>query len=435
MNPITKTVVDFLQSYDMNVEDVGFLSNLEIFLHEMELGLEGRESTLEMIPTFLSAANEVPSNTLVIVADAGGTNFRVASIYFDEKNSPVIQNLQKFTMPGVKKELSSTDFFEAMAVYFKDVLSLSDRIGFCFSYPVQMHPNKDGELIRFSKEIKAPEVVGQRVGENLTDAIVSMGFGTKKKIVILNDTVATLLAGVGYQNRTFSSYIGFILGTGTNTCYVEQNTNISKQGDLVPEGSMIINVESGGMGSIHRGKLDIMYDDTTVNPGVHQFEKMISGAYLGPLIFLVMEKAADDGLLSAQTAEAIKGLSDLETKDVDDFLTYPYGDNPLAMACRNGRQQDAQILFTIADRLIERAGKLAAINLSAVAIRSGQGTDPTRPICIVADGTTFYELKGLRPRVEFYLKQHLEDQRGIYTEIISVDNAPLIGAAIAGLTN
>jgi hexokinase len=44
-------------------------------------------------------------------------------------------------------------------------------------------------------------------------------------------------------------------------------------------------------------------------------------------------------------------------------------------------------------------------------------------------------MKGLKNRVEFYLKQYLENKLGIYYEIISVDNATLIGAAIAGLTN
>ncbi len=70
-----------------------------------------------------------------------------------------------------------------------------------------------------------------------------------------------------------------------------------------------------------------------------------------------------------------------------------------------------------------------------MAIKSGSGTDPSRPICIVAEGTTFYQMKGLKNRVEFYLKQYLENKLGIHYEIISVDNATLIGAAIAGLTN
>jgi hexokinase len=70
-----------------------------------------------------------------------------------------------------------------------------------------------------------------------------------------------------------------------------------------------------------------------------------------------------------------------------------------------------------------------------MAVKSGQGTDPTKPICIVAEGTTFYQMKDLKFLTEFYLKQYLENKLGIYYEIISVENATLIGAAIAGLTN
>ncbi|MHC5143124.1 MAG: hexokinase family protein, partial [Planctomycetota bacterium] len=262
-----------------------------------------------------------------------------------------------------------------------------------------------------------------------------MGAESEKGIVLLNDTVATLLAGVGYKKRTFSSYIGFILGTGTNACYVEKNQNISKESQFDSDGSMIVNTESGGVEGIHRGKLDIVFDQTTNNPGVHAFEKMISGAYLGPLALLIMKKAADDGLLSVQTADVIRSITDLDTKDLNDFMFYAFGDNPLAKACADGSSQDRQFLYTVSERLVERAAKLTAINLTAMAIKSQQGTDPVRPICIVAEGTTFYNMKNLRSGVEFYLKQYLENDRGIYTEIVMVENATLIGAAKAGLIN
>ena len=433
MSCIRHKAIDFLHSYGMDCCDVDFDANPEMFIEQMDKGLAGDQSTLEMIPTFLSASNEIPTDQPVIVADAGGTNFRIATVYFDQDNNPIIEKLEKFKMPGTEHELSRDDFFQSMAAYFHNVLSDSEQIGFCFSYPAHMQPNKDGRLVRFSKEIKAPEVIGELIGENLTEAIVSMRSGNKKSIVILNDTVATLLAGVGYKNRNFSSYIGFILGTGTNTSYIEHNAKISKQDGLANNGNMIINIESGNMGYIHRGKLDEVFDASTNNPGVYTFEKMISGAYLGPLTLLTMQQCAEDGLLCDQTSEAIRGLSDLDTKDLDDFMGYPYRDNPLAKAC--GSQEDAQLLYAIADRLIERAAKLTAINLSAAAIKTGQGADPTKPICVIADGTTYYHMKNLRSSVEYYLKQHLENERGIYTDIIHVENAPLIGAAIAGLTN
>ncbi|MHC4238214.1 MAG: hypothetical protein ACYSUC_00425 [Planctomycetota bacterium] len=85
--------------------------------------------------------------------------------------------------------------------------------------------------------------------------------------------------------------------------------------------------------------------------------------------------------------------------------------------------------------MVERAAKLTAVNLSSVVLKSSQGENPCSPVCIVAEGTVFYGLKSLRARVEYYLKEYLEDKKQRYYEIVNVENATLIGAAIAGLTN
>ena len=167
------TAADFLKSYEMDIEDVDFDRNLNAFLDQMDAGLAGQPSTLEMIPTFLSADNDVPTGKRVIVADAGGTNFRVATVYFDDNKKPVIENLKKDVMPGVEQSLTRDEFFAAAAEYFRHVASASKDIGFCFSYPTEMLPSKDGRLIRFVKEIKADEVIGELIGENLTAAMAS----------------------------------------------------------------------------------------------------------------------------------------------------------------------------------------------------------------------------------------------------------------------
>jgi len=435
MNTAKQKAIDFLRAYQMDPLDVDFESNLEAFSDQMARGLAGQLSTLDMIPTFLEAVNEIPVNQRVIVADAGGTNFRVATVYFDQNKKAVIENLQKFSMPAMDRQLSSREFFDAMAGYFRDVIAASEKIGFCFSYPVEILPNKDGRVIRFAKEIKAPEVVGQRVSENLNLAFIRMGVKTEKHIVLLNDTVATLLAGVGYNNRVFATYIGYILGTGSNCCYVERNVNITKRKDLDPNRRQIINTESGSMGMVHRGQIDLTFDASTINPCVHVFEKMFSGGYLGSLFLLTLRQACADGLLSNAVTQQIAQITEFSTRDMNEFMFYPQGDNLLAKACREGEREDVQLVYTIADRLVERAAKFSAINLSAMAKKTGQGTDPTCPICVVAEGTTFYLMKTLKTRVEFYLKYYLEDQYGIYTEIATVENATLIGAAIAGLTN
>jgi hexokinase len=435
MDKVKREVVRFLKSYQMDHLDVDIDANVESFLDEMKRGLEGKKSSLVMIPTYIETGAEVPSNKRVIVVDAGGTNFRVATVYFDDQKRPVIENLKLFKMPGIGQEVGKDEFFTIMAGYLKEVAAISDRIGFCFSYAVDMQPNKDGRLIRFSKEVKAPGVIGQLIGENLNKALAAAGLGGNKHMVLLNDTVVTLLAGCGYKNRSFGSYVGFILGTGTNCCYIEQNSRITKNKTLDSSRNMIINTESGGFAKCHRGKLDISYDKTTINPGAQKLEKMISGAYLGPLCLHVMKKACKEKLLSPAAAQAVLQISELDTKDLNYFMLYPFGDNILANACKNGTSDDTLAMCYLSDRLIERAAKLTAINLSAMAIGSGKGQTPTQPICIVAEGTTFYHLRNLKPRVDFYLKQYLENKRGVFHEIIGVDNATLIGSAIAGLTN
>ena len=78
---------------------------------------------------------------------------------------------------------------------------------------------------------------------------------------------------------------------------------------------------------------------------------------------------------------------------------------------------------------------MSAVNLSSVVLKSDKGQNPCYPVCITADGSTFYGLKTLRQKIEYYMKKYLVDSRGRWVEFVSVENAPLIGAAIAGLTN
>ena len=137
----------------------------------------------------------------------------------------------------------------------------SKHIGFCFSYPVEMFPDKDGRVLYFSKEIKAARS-GRPVDRRRPQrALGLLGSTHKQQIVLLNDTVATLLAGrVDAAGHTYDSYIGFILGTGTNTAYVEQNRNIAKAKNLPAGRSQIINIESGAFGGVPRGKVDLQLD-------------------------------------------------------------------------------------------------------------------------------------------------------------------------------
>jgi hexokinase len=330
-----------------------------------------------------------------------------------------------------------------------DIVDVSSSIGFCFSYPTEILPSKDGRLIRFCKEVKAKQVEGELIGENLVTAIEAAGYKGSKRVVILNDTVATLLAGISashgslggaksrqaFPNRAFDSYVGFILGTGSNCCYIESNRNIAKKSDLESDREQVINVESGSFQKAPRGKIDLMLDESTLDPGRYTFEKMFSGAYLGALCLKTLQEAGREGLFSKAVTEELLALKDLETKDVNSFMYFPEGDNPLAVSCSRGHEQDCIAVWYLLDALIERAAKLVAFLLSSVVLKTDKGKNPCTPVCITAEGTTFYELKSLKAKIDYYLKSYLEETHNRFVEIVRAENATLIGAAIAGLTN
>ena len=81
------------------------------------------------------------------------------------------------------------------------------------------------------------------------------------------------------------------------------------------------------MGRGYRGTLDVRFIKN-VNPGVNVFEKMISGAYLGPLCLFVLRQACRDGLFSKHAAAILNTLSDFDTKDMNMFLLYPLRRQP-----------------------------------------------------------------------------------------------------------
>ncbi len=429
--------VDFLKSCGMDFEEIDIPACVEVFTEEMKRGLKGKPSSLEMLPTYIEVEKGIPSEKSVIALDAGGTNFRVATLYFNEKKTPIIENYEKHSMPGIHSSVTKTQFFETIAHYVEHVVAKSDCIGFCFSYPTEMLPNRDGKTIQFSKEIKAQEVIGELLGENLISTLRRMGKKADHKVIVLNDTVATLLAGrSAFHKRTFDSFIGFILGTGTNSAYVEENSAIEKLTDLDSAKSQVVNTEFGGFGKAPRGSIDIAYDLSMQNPGEYTFEKMISGAYFGPLCLCTLRSAAEHGLFTMETKNRLGTLETLDTKEIGDYMLDPEsGDTPLANVLERGSKNDAQTAYHIIDRLIERAAKLSAVALSSVVIQSGKGKDPLHPVCITADGSTFYGLKSLKERVQFYMADFLRECKGHYYEFVKVENAPLIGAAIAGLTN
>jgi hexokinase len=416
----------------------GFVSASEIdsqsligaFISEMEKGLAGEESSLRMIPAYVGVNGRIPQGAKAAVLDAGGTNFRSAVVSIP----PKVEDRVNQPMPGSKGEVGEDEFYEAFASELKRVSGKATvaKYGWCFSYNADVTPALDARLNCWTKGIQAPSIVGQYVGSEL---LKRLGGG---EIAIVNDTVATLLAAKATEgDKVYSSYLGFILGTGTNTAYVEKNRNILKVQGLDPNGSMIINAESGSFDKIERSRFDLAMDAKTIDPGHNPFEKMIAGAYLGGIGLELYKAAAKAGLFSARAAAAIGGLGALETMDFDNFCAgfrKEGRDNPLDAVFAD--EADAKIAKRLGIPVFERAAMLTAVHLAAFVIKTGEGADASAPVAINADGSTYYKTRAIPfgETVEKALNDMLVRRRNIHFEITpQVDDAPMVGAAIAAM--
>lgn len=414
----------------VNHSDVNLIANA--ILDDMNKGLSGQKSDQDMILTYSLPPKSKVKNKSVIVIDAGGTNFRSCLVTFDENGNAIISDLEKTKMPATDKELSKKEFFNQIAKNLEHLKNKAESIGFCFSYPMTITQDGDGIVTGFSKEVKAPEVVGSKVGESLKQTLEEHGWNTIKTIRLLNDTVAALLAGAAISGKQkYSSFIGFILGTGMNAAYIQPQNP-----DFPGVNKQIVVCESGKNKNVIRSDFDIEFDKTTARPGEFYIEKCCSGAYLGPVSLIMLKTAAKEEIFSPYVCKKILELTSLSTVDIDSFLHEPYDTSSCLgrLMAESARDKDYDLLFQILDAMVERSARHAAAILSACVIQSQEGKIATKPVCILCNGTTFHKTYMLKERVCAYLDEVLTRERGLSWRIVSVDNDITLGTAISGVS-
>jgi hexokinase len=424
----------FLRANGMFHGDLDAPRCTQEFISEMSAGLAGRPSSLRMIPTFIEADVAIPAGQPVIAMDAGGTNLRVALIEFDAEGEPVLSAFEQHRMPGLNGEIPSDAFFEVLAGHVKKLAARASRCGLSFSYPAEILPSRDGKILSLSKELRVAGIVGELVGERLNCALRAAGVKKDLRFVVVNDTVGALLAGrAAHGSHRYCRYVGFVLGTGLNCAYVEANHHVGKRRDLPGDGRQIINVESGAYARVPRGAVDVAFDAQSAEPGCYHLEKAVSGAYLGPLALKTLQAAAAEGLFANGARECIEAWPRLETPELEPFLGGAGGTGLHAALCRLGNADDVASAADVVDHLLERAAKLAAVNMSAALLRSVPTGPADAPACITVDGSTFWRLRGYHERISAWVDRILAGR--MRYEIISVESAALVGAAVGGITN
>lgn len=371
-------------------------------MDEMGKGLRG-EGNIPMLPSYLSTGLRPTPGAACCVLDAGGTNLRAAAAVFDGEGECHLSHLSAAPMPGTEGNLTAEEFFRRLAD-MTTAIPRRERIGFCFSYNVLLNRTLDGVLEAWCKEVRVPDALGMPVGASLRKAV-----GTEcHRVNVLNDSVAALLWAA---SRHPDVRLGLILGTGINICYEESCANIPKvPGDLRAP-SMIISTEIGEFRGIPKSTFDRELIAVSDDPALAHAEKQCAGGYLGSLISLAWQRAAEEGVISPEFSGRTFPLPGISHYLAGEASPIPHDENAKA----------------IARTMIARAAKIAAILTAGAVLRcTKRGED----IAIAVEGSQFAKLTGFGGAFLSELAALL-NPRNITARIVQFESSCLKGAALA----
>ena len=388
-------IYEFLSRHGALPEQIQGPNAVDDLILAMEEGLGGR-GNIPMLPAFLSPQIAAPREESCCVVDAGGTNLRIAPARFDAEGRCHVGAFRKQPMPGSLGRISGEAFFNGLAQAVKES-GETERIGFCFSYNVDMDPDLDGRLIAWCKEIDVPDVVGVHVGAALREAL-----GEKCRVHVLNDSVAAMLGAVEPVK------VGIILGTGVNVCYPEPCGNITKL-EKKYKGSMIISTEVGEFSGIGASTFEEAVIASTDDPALARAEKQCAGGYLGDTICHCWHQAAKEGLLPESFLKAGWSLA-----EISGFLAGEQTSIP--------EDKTAKALASV---LIQRAAKIAAVLCAGPILRC---SEPGEEIPVAVEGSQYWLLTGFREAFHRALEELIPDRK---VRIVKTENACLRGAALA----
>ncbi len=413
-------VAQFMKNHGMDAERVGLSECTKAFSDAMCSGLAAPQKNMPMLPAYLYSSGKLKKGEKAVVIDAGGTNFRTALIGFDGERA-VIDCLDKRPMPGAAEPASWDEFISCVADCVQPLLKQAGDIGFCFSYPVEITPECDGKVLGLTKQVEIEGAVGSYLGASLRAELGKRG-EKPGRIVVLNDTPATLLAGKALAKGSFDGYIGLVAGTGCNTCCEIECDKIEKLG-LTGRGKMLVNLESGSFCSFPRGDADLAMDADLPDTGEYIAEKMISGRYLGQVCMYTLKMAAKEGLFSERATEIIGKMIEVTTPTIDKWGSgrFPKGFN----------SEDRVNLVYIISEIFERSARCIASMLCGILEVTGAGS--SRPVCIAVDGSLYSESKLLRPELERFMDVYAGEIMDRRYEFVNGENMSLIGTAAAVL--
>ncbi|KAF9584027.1 glucokinase [Lunasporangiospora selenospora] len=267
-------------------------------------------------PSYITRLPTGKETGLYLAIDMGGTNLRTAAVHL-LGDGQVGVTMEKHEITHELKTGTGEAMFDwiadCTASLLKNVaLDMGNadlHMGVTFSFALHQTAINRGKVLAMGKGFDLSDVMGH----DLKD-LMEGGFRRKGVPVvvsaIINDTVGTL---VSHAYVSPSTKIGVILATGTNAAYIERASDVSKYTGPACD-QMILNTEWDAMGKasyLPQTKYDKEIDAVSLVPGFQEFEKMVSGLYMGELVRLTLVDLIERrGILEVLDGKVPESLKD-----------------------------------------------------------------------------------------------------------------------------
>ncbi len=305
---------------------------------------------------------------LVIVV--GGSNLIVAEILRKDGVLEIL-SYEKSRLPVLE---TKEQLFGILTAKIPQEIS---KLALNFAYPLDPFSRGsflDGVLIAPSKEHKLEGLVGRPVGQELEE-FLQQNYARKVEIVVANDTVCLVLAGLSRSQP--NSLAGGIVGTGFNFgLFIDQET--------------VVNLESANFDKFEQTETGKKITEQSNNPNKGKYEKEISGAYLFEHYNIL---ARDAGLEPVESTNDMNTIARSESKSAE-----------------------------IAQRLFNRSASLVAAQIAGI-YRFKQ----TNQLSLVMEGSMFWNGWNYKNLVYDNLRDL--DVTLNHLQVFKIERSYLLGAA------
>lgn len=391
--------------YGFKLETRKLTDIARIMERRIVVGLNRSDRQITCLPAYIPM-DHPPAAGRALCLDIGGTRLRAALLEIKDGTPVVMEEPKEGQLPADRsRPLTREQFLTLQGDLIAELDPPPDLpLGYCFSFPAVYRPDRDAELIRWTKELSVADMAGRPVGALLVDHLRQRGIPCGPATVI-NDSMASLIAGC--TGTEWDALIALIVGTGFNMAALMERKMLPKiKEDPAFGNQVVINLEAGNFNPPHLTPWDEELDARSDNPGSQQIEKAVSGGYLGTLMKLVLPGSPVDPSM---------GSAELARLAYDALATKP---------------QEAEL----ARRLLDRSARLVAAALAGL-ISAFNNHKPRTRVRIITEGGLINNAPGYRACATETLDCLLDQLKlgHIRTELVQLPHVNLAGSAIAAL--